>query len=76
MTKEQAEQFGITLSQGTMPGSGGSTTYEIALGAWTLQNFYDPDTYRQAIDKNGNPKVTTDSRMQLTFDYRTSIGRR
>ncbi|NLI53478.1 MAG: ABC transporter permease [Clostridiales bacterium] len=70
VTKEQAEQFGITLSQGTMPGSGGSTTYEIALGAWTLQNFYDPDTYRQAIDKNGNPKVTTDSRMQLTFDYR------
>ncbi len=70
VTKEQAEQFGITLSEGTLPGSSGSTTYEIALGAWVLQNFYDPDTYRQAIDKNGDPKVTVDSRMQLTFDYR------
>jgi putative ABC transport system permease protein len=70
ITKEQAEQFGITLAEGEMPGVGGSTTYEIALGAWTLQNFYDPDSYRQALDKNGNSKVTEDSRMQLTFDYR------
>ena len=70
ITKEQAEQFGITLAEGEMPGKGGSTTYEIALGAWTLQNFYNSDNYRQAIDKNGNPKVSAESRMQLTFDYR------
>jgi ABC-type antimicrobial peptide transport system permease subunit len=70
VTKEQAEQFGITLSEGTMPGGGGSNTFEIALGAWTLQSFYNPDNYRQAIDQNGNPKVTRDSNMQLTFDYR------
>ncbi len=70
VTKEQAEQFGITLSEGELPGSSGSSTYEIALGAWTLQNFYNPDNYRQAIDQNGNPKVTVDSRMKLTFDYR------
>ena len=70
ITKEQAEQFGITLAEGEMPGKGGSTTYEIALGAWTLQNFYNADNYRQAIDKNGNPKVSAESRMQLTFDYR------
>ena len=70
ITKEQAEQFGITLAEGEMPGAGGATTYEIALGAWTLQNFYNADNYRQAIDKNGNPKVSAESRMQLTFDYR------
>ena len=70
VTKEQAEQFGITLAEGELPGTGSATTYEIALGAWTLEGFYSPDNYRQALDKNGNPKVTKDSRMQLTFDYR------
>jgi putative ABC transport system permease protein len=70
VTKEQAEVFGITLAQGEFPGSSSATTYEIALGAWTLQNFYNPDNYRQALDKNGNSKITQDSRMQLTFDYR------
>ncbi len=75
VTKEQAEQFGITLSEGTIPGSSGSTTYQMAVGAWTLQNFYDPDTYRQAVDKDGNSKITIDSRMQLTFDYRNVSSR-
>ncbi len=70
VTKEQAELFNITLAEGEFPGAGSATTYEIALGAWTLQSFYSPDNYRQALDKDGNPKVKTDSRMQLTFDYR------
>lgn len=67
---EQAEEFGITLSEGKLPGSGGTNTYEIVLGAWVLNNFYSPDTGRQAVDKNGNPRITQDSRMLLTFDYR------
>jgi ABC-type antimicrobial peptide transport system permease subunit len=70
ITMEDADEFGIELSEGELPGSGSSTTYEMVLGAWTLDNFYDPNTYRQAVDSNGNPKVTTSSRMQLTFDYR------
>jgi ABC-type antimicrobial peptide transport system permease subunit len=70
VTREQAEQFNITLADGTFPGTGSATTYEIVLGAWTLDGFYNPDNYQQAIDRNGNPKVTKDSRMQLTFDYR------
>ena len=70
VTREQAELFGITLAEGELPGEGSATTYEIAMGAWSLQSFYSPDNYRQALDKNGNPKVTKDSRMQLTFDYR------
>ena len=70
VTPEQAEEFGITLSEGEMPTAGGSNTYEIVLGAWSLSNFYNPDNGRQAVDKNGNPRITKDSRMQLTFDYR------
>jgi ABC-type antimicrobial peptide transport system permease subunit len=67
---ENAEAFGIELSEGALPGKGGSTTYEMVLGAWVLNNFYDSTTYRQALDKDGNPRVTSSSRMQLTFDYR------
>lgn len=67
---DQAAEFGITLAEGELPGTGGANTYEIVLGAWSLSNFYNPDTGRQAIDKNGNPRITMDSRMQLTFDYR------
>ena len=70
VTKEQAELFNITLSEGELPDAGSANTYEIALGAWTLQGFYSPDNYRPALDKDGNPKVKKDSRMQLTFDYR------
>ncbi len=70
ITPEDAKEFGIELSEGELPGAGGSTTYEMALGSWTLDNFYDPVSYRQAVDSNGNPKVTSSSRMQLTFDYR------
>ena len=72
VTKEQAEQFGITLADGKIPGSSGGSVYEIALGAWTLQNFYNPDNGSQAVDRNGNSKITADSRMQLTFDYRAA----
>ena len=70
VTAEQAKEFGITLSEGELPGAGGTNTYEIVLGAWSLNNFYSPDNGRQAVDKNGNPRITKDSRMQLTFDYR------
>ena len=72
VTKEQAAKFGITLADGKIPSGSGANVYEIALGAWTLQNFYSPDNYRQAVDRLGNPKVSADSRMQLTFDYRNT----
>ncbi len=70
VTAEQAKEFNIDLASGDLPVSNGAQTYEIALGAWTLENFYDTDTYRSAVDSKGNPRVTQDSRMQLTFDYR------
>ena len=70
VTKEDAEAFDIELSEGEIPSGGGSTTYEMVMGAWTLGNFYDPDNYRQAVDSQGNPRVTSSSRMQLTFDSR------
>ena len=71
-----AEQFGIALAEGDYPSArttGG--TYDIVLGADTLQyNFYDPKTWKQAVDRDGNPKVTLDSRFQLTFDYNNIYG--
>ena len=70
VTPEQAQDFGITLSEGEMPSVSSANTYEIVLGAWSLGNFYNPDTGNQAVDKNGNPRITKDSRMALTFDYR------
>ena len=70
VTKEQAEKFGINLAEGKIPSGSGANVYEIVLGTWTLQNFYNPDNGHQALDKNGNSKITADSRIQLTFDYR------
>lgn len=70
ITAEQAEEFGLNLSEGELPGAGGSNTYEMVLGAWSLNNFYDPDTGRPAVDSKGNSRIKSDSRMQLTFDYR------
>ncbi len=70
ITKQDAEDFGIELSEGEIPSGGGTTTYNMVMGAWTLNNFYDPDNYRPAVDSNGNPRVTSSSRIQLTFDYR------
>jgi len=70
ITPEQAKEFGITLSEGEMPTAGGSNTFEIVLGSWSLSNFYNPESGRQAVDKNGNPRITKDARIQLTFDYR------
>lgn len=70
VTKEDAAEFGIELSEGELPGKSGGSTYEMVLGSWVLNSFYDANTYRQAVDSQGNPKVTSSSRMQLTFDYR------
>ncbi len=65
-----AEVFGIELAEGEFPSAratGG--TYDIVLGANLFYNFYDPNTGKQAMDKDGNSKITADSRFQLTFDY-------
>ena len=70
VTKQDAEDFGIELSEGEIPTGGGTTTYNMVMGAWTLSGFYDPNNYRQAVDSKGNPRITSSSRMQLTFDYR------
>lgn len=72
---ELASEFGIELSEGEYPSSRSSGgTYDIVLGSDILNNFYDPNNYRQAVDSNGNPKVTADSRFQFTFDYSSIYG--
>lgn len=69
---EQAELFGIKLAEGEYPGSklaGGKV--QMLLPYDFYNNFYDPNANRwsPAIDKDGNPKITSRSRLKLTFDY-------
>ena len=69
---EQAELFGIKLAEGEYPGSklaGGKV--QMVVPSSFYNNFYDPYASRwsPAIDKNGNSKVTSRSRLKLTFDY-------
>ena len=65
---KQAELFDFELSEGRMPKAHKGNQYEIVLANFTLQNFYDPTNWKQAIDKDGNPKVKLDARFQFTFD--------
>ena len=69
---EQAELFGIKLAEGEYPGSklaGGKV--QMVVPSSFYSNFYDPNANRwsPAIDKDGNSKVTSRSRLKLTFDY-------
>lgn len=69
---EQAELFGIKLAEGEYPGSklaGGKV--QMVVPSSFYNNFYDPNASRwsPAIDKNGNSKVTSRSRLKLMFDY-------
>ena len=69
---EQAELFGIKLEEGEYPGNklaGGKV--QMVVPSSFYNNFYDPNANRwsPAIDKDGNPKITSRSRLKLTFDY-------
>lgn len=65
-----AELFGIKLSEGEYPTSASSGgTYEIAFSQDVLNWFYNPKTGKQAVNRDGTPIITIDSRFQLTFDY-------
>ncbi|NCB31723.1 MAG: ABC transporter permease, partial [Clostridia bacterium] len=67
---EVAPLFGIDLAEGRYPEyKRGGSTYEIVLSQDVLNWFRDPNTGKQAVDKDGNPKITMDARFQLTFDY-------
>ena len=67
---EVAPIFGIELSEGRYPEyKRGGSTYEIVMSQDVLNWFRDPNTNKQAVDKDGVSKITLDSRFQLTFDY-------
>lgn len=67
--KELAEEFDLTLSEGEYPEARRGSTLEMVVGSYALQWMRDPNTGKEAIDRDGNPKVGIDSRFQLTFDY-------
>lgn len=69
---DEAEVFGIELSEGEYAGnkiSGGKIP--IVLSSYFYDNFYDPNASRwsPAVDRDGNSKITSRSRLKLTFDY-------
>ena len=69
---EQAELFGIKLEEGEYPGNKlARGKVQMLLPYDFYNNLYDPNANRwsPAIDKNGNSKVTSRSRLKLTFDY-------
>ncbi|HRV72493.1 MAG TPA: ABC transporter permease [Eubacteriales bacterium] len=65
---EQAQLLGFDLSEGRYPESRAGSRYEIVLGSYVLDNFVNPSNWNQAVDRNGNPLVTMDSRFKLSFD--------
>jgi ABC-type antimicrobial peptide transport system permease subunit len=67
---QTAEAFGFALAEGEYPTyRRGSKSYEVAFSPYTLQNFQNPKNWSMAVDKDGNPLVTKDSRFRLTFDW-------
>ena len=67
---EVAPIFGVDLSEGRYPEhKRAGSTYEIVMSQDVLNWFFDPSTGKQAVDKDGNSRITMDSRFQLTIDY-------
>lgn len=65
-----AEEFGFKLANGRMPNANAGSKYELVIGAWALNNFWNPTTGKSATDREGNSKISLErSRFQLTFDY-------
>ena len=65
----QAAEFDLTLSEGVYPSARRGSTREMVISSYALQWFRDPVTGKEAVDRDGNPRVELDDRFQLTFDY-------
>ncbi len=70
---ESAKLFGIDLSDGRYPEAKGKKI-EMVFSAYMFDNFYNPQNYKQAYDRDGNPLITADDKFQLTFDYSNIYG--
>ncbi len=67
---EEAEEFGFKLGSGRMPRATAGNRVEMVIGSWTMRDFYNPATGKQAYNWNtGTSRVSLEhSRFQLTFD--------
>ncbi len=67
---EQAEEFGFKLASGRMPRATAGNRVEMVVGSWTMRDFYNPVTGKQAYNWNtGASRISLErSRFQLTFD--------
>ncbi len=71
---ESAKLFGVDLSDGRYPQGKSGKKIEMVFSAYMFDSFYNPQNYKQAYDRNGNPLVTADDKFQLTFDYSNIYG--
>ncbi len=60
--------FDFELSSGKMPSRRSGGNYEIVMSSWAYESFHSPGKTTTAVDVYGNPKVTKDSKLSLTFD--------
>ncbi len=65
---EAAEHFGFKLSEGRLPKPHRGSAYEVVFNPWMLQQFYNPITGKQAINRDGTNKIKLTDRFQMTFD--------
>ena len=72
----QAAEFDLTLSEGVYPSARRGSTREMVISSYALQWFRDPVTGKEAVDRDGNPRVELDDRFQLTFDYNKHLSER
>ena len=70
-----AEAFDFVLEEGRYPVyRRGSKSYEIVFNSYLLDSFYNAKNYKPAVDRDGNPLVTLNSRFRLTFDWNNIWG--
>lgn len=69
-----AELFGIDLGSGRYPEYKGGKKYEMVISSSMLDQFYNPQNYKQAYDREGNSLIEIDDRFQFTFDYSNIYG--
>ncbi len=65
---ESYSSFDFILSEGEMPTKRKGGNYQIVLSSWAFESFHSPGKTNTAVDVHGNPKVTKNSKISLSFD--------
>ncbi len=72
---DTAESFGITPIDGELPKKGTRLMPELMATDDLAASFAEPDTWKEALDRDGNPLVDLmRGTVKLTFDYASLVG--